>query len=68
MLILAILFILITIYFIYNKNEHFTQNIPIDIHNFNRTLVKKELNTNNIQSENYNLVLLITYQNYFVYI
>jgi hypothetical protein len=55
MLILAILFILITIYFIYNKNEHFTQNIPIDIDNFNRTLVKKELNTNNIQSENYNL-------------
>lgn len=56
MLILAILFIITIIYLIYAnyKTEHFSTNLPIDIHNFNRNLIKNQSNKTNIQADNYN--------------
>jgi hypothetical protein len=55
MLVIAILFILLIFFLIcYNKQEHFTQNLPIDIHKYNRNLIKNELDTHNVQSINFN--------------
>ena len=50
MLFLAILFIITLIYLFYHryKKEHFSIHLPIDINTFNRKLIKKELNKNNV--------------------
>ena len=63
MLFLAILFIITSIYLIYAnyKTEHFSTNLPTDIHNFNRNLIKFAKSEDTTTNENL-FALNITYE------
>jgi len=52
MLIIAIILFIILLFFLFkNKQENF---IPVDIHHFNRTLIKNQMTKKNLIANNYN--------------